>query len=91
MLGWRGASRYYHPDYKEGFLLEVAAVRRVREEMGLKNLMVMVPFCRTPEEGEKVLEVMAEGGLGGERGARGPRDGGDPLQRPRGRGLRRAL
>ncbi|BDG19694.1 phosphoenolpyruvate synthase [Thermus thermophilus] len=63
MLGWRGASRYYHPDYKEGFLLEVAAVRRVREEMGLKNLMVMVPFCRTPEEGEKVLEVMAEGGL----------------------------
>lgn len=63
MLGWRGASRYYHPDYKEGFLLEVAAVRRVREEMGLKNLMVMVPFCRTPEEGEKVLEVMAEGRL----------------------------
>ena len=63
MLGWRGASRYYHPDYKEGFLLEVAAVKRVREEMGLKNLMVMVPFCRTPEEGEKVLEVMAEGGL----------------------------
>ncbi|WP_024119402.1 phosphoenolpyruvate synthase [Thermus thermophilus] len=63
MLGWRGASRYYHPDYREGFLLEVAAVRRVREEMGLKNLMVMVPFCRTPEEGEKVLEVMAEGGL----------------------------
>ena len=62
MLGWRGASRY-HPDYKEGFLLEVAAVKRVREEMGLKNLMVMVPFCRTPEEGEKVLEVMAEGGL----------------------------
>ncbi len=63
MLGWRGASRYYHPDYKEGFLLEVAAVKRVREEMGLKNLMVMVPFCRTPEEGKKVLEVMAEGGL----------------------------
>jgi len=63
MLGWRGASRYYHPDYKEGFLLEVAAVKRVREEMGLKNLHVMVPFCRTPEEGEKVLRVMAEGGL----------------------------
>lgn len=63
MLGWRGASRYYHPDYKEGFLLEVQAVRRVREEMGLKNLQVMVPFCRTPEEGAKVLEVMAEGGL----------------------------
>lgn len=63
MLGWRGASRYYHPDYQEGFLLEVAAVKKVREEMGLKNLMVMVPFCRTPEEGAKVLEVMAEGGL----------------------------
>ena len=63
MLGWRGASRYYHPDYKEGFLLEVAAVKRVREEMGLKNLMVMVPFCRTPEVGEKVLGVMAGGGL----------------------------
>ncbi|RTH06424.1 phosphoenolpyruvate synthase [Thermus scotoductus] len=63
MLGWRGASRYYHPDYKEGFLLEVAAVKKVREEMGLKNLMVMVPFCRTPEEGARVLEVMAEGGL----------------------------
>jgi pyruvate,water dikinase len=63
MLGWRGASRYYHPDYKEGFLLEVAAVRRVREVLGLKNLKVMVPFCRTPEEGEKVLKVMEEGGL----------------------------
>jgi pyruvate,water dikinase len=69
MLGWRGASRYYHPAYKEGFLLEVAAVRRVREEMGLENLKVMVPFCRTPEEGERVLQVMAEGGLvRGERG-----------------------
>ena len=63
MLGWRGASRYYHPDYKEGFLLEVAAVRRVREVMGLTNLKVMIPFCRTPEEGRKVLETMAEGGL----------------------------
>ncbi|MCX7606481.1 MAG: phosphoenolpyruvate synthase [Bacteroidia bacterium] len=63
MLGWRGASRYYHPDYKEGFLLEVTAVKKVREEMGLKNLQVMIPFCRTPEEGEKVIEVLAEGGL----------------------------
>lgn len=63
MLGWRGASRYYHPEYKEGFLLEVAAVRRVREQMGLTNLKVMIPFCRTPEEGRKVLETMAEGGL----------------------------
>ncbi|ADR36222.1 phosphoenolpyruvate synthase [Oceanithermus profundus DSM 14977] len=63
MLGWRGASRYYHPDYKEGFLLELAAVKRVREVMGLENLKVMVPFCRTPEEGRQVLEVMKEGGL----------------------------
>ncbi len=63
MLGWRGASRYYSPEYKEGFLLEVAAVRRVRERMGLDNLKVMIPFCRTPEEAERVLEVMREGGL----------------------------
>ncbi|MCA9795218.1 MAG: phosphoenolpyruvate synthase, partial [Candidatus Eremiobacteraeota bacterium] len=63
MLGWRGASRYYHPDYKEGFMLEVAAVRRVREKFGLTNLAVMIPFCRTPEEGARVLETMAEGGL----------------------------
>ena len=63
MLGWRGASRYYHPDYKEGFMLELRAVRRVREEFGLKNLKVMVPFCRTPEEGQHVLDTMREGGL----------------------------
>jgi pyruvate,water dikinase len=63
MLGWRGSSRYYHPDYKEGFMLELGAVRRVREVFGLKNLKVMLPFCRTPAEGRKVLEVMAEGGL----------------------------
>ncbi len=63
MLGWRGASRYYDPEYKEGFLLEVAAVRRVREIMGLQNLKVMIPFCRTPEEGRRVLETMREGGL----------------------------
>jgi pyruvate,water dikinase len=69
MLGWRGASRYYHPGYKEGFLLEVAAVRRVREAMGLENLKLMIPFCRTPEEGERVLATMREGGLvRGERG-----------------------
>jgi pyruvate,water dikinase len=63
MIGWRGASRYYHPEYKEGFLLELRAVRRVREEFGLKNLTVMVPFCRTPEEGRRVIEVLREGGL----------------------------
>jgi pyruvate, water dikinase len=63
MLGWRGASRYYHPDYREGFVLEIKAIRRVREEYGLTNLLVMVPFCRTPEEGQRVLDVMAEEGL----------------------------
>ncbi len=63
MLGWRGASRYYHPGYKDGFLLEVAAVKRVREVFGLTNLKLMIPFCRTPEEGERVLETMREGGL----------------------------
>ncbi|MCX7602136.1 MAG: phosphoenolpyruvate synthase [Meiothermus sp.] len=69
MIGWRGASRYYHPDYKEGFMLEVAAVKRVRDEMGLTNLVVMIPFCRTVEEGRRVLESMKEGGL--ERGKNG--------------------
>ena len=63
MLGFRGASRYDHPRYREGFALECAAIRRVREEMGLHNLKVMVPFCRTPEEGRQVLEVMASHGL----------------------------
>ncbi len=63
MLGWRGASRYYHPGYKDGFLLECAAVKRVRETFGLTNLRVMVPFCRTPEEGRQVLDAMREGGL----------------------------
>jgi pyruvate,water dikinase len=63
MLGWRGASRYYHPGYKDGFLLEVAAVKRVRERFGLTNLKLMVPFCRTPEEGQRVLDAMREGGL----------------------------
>ncbi len=63
MLGWRGASRYAHDDYREGFLLEVAAVKRVREEFGLLNVLVMVPFCRTPEEGRRVLAIMAAAGL----------------------------
>jgi pyruvate,water dikinase len=63
MIGWRGASRYYHPDYEEGFLLEIEAIRKVRDEFGLHNLLVMVPFCRTPEEGQKVLDVMAAAGL----------------------------
>ena len=63
MLGFRGASRYAHPRYREGFALECAAVRRVRREMGLTNLKLMVPFCRTPQEGRQVLEVMAAEGL----------------------------
>ena len=58
MLGFRGASRYYHERYREGFALECAAVKRVRDEMGLSNLKVMIPFCRTPEEGKKVLDLM---------------------------------
>ncbi len=69
MLGWRGASRYAHPEFKDGFLLEVAAVKRVREVFGLTNLKVMIPFCRTPAEGRQVLEVLEEGGL--ERGKDG--------------------
>ena len=69
MLGWRGASRYYHPDYREGFVLEVRAIKRVREVFGLTNLVIMIPFCRTPEEGQRVLAVMAEEGL--QRGENG--------------------
>ena len=69
MLGWRGASRYYGDDYREGFALECRALRRVRGEMGLTNVVAMVPFCRTPAEADRVLEVMAENGL--ERGENG--------------------
>ena len=64
MLGFRGAARYSHPAYAEGFALECAALRRVREEMGLTNLKVMVPFCRRVEEARKVLDAMAANGLG---------------------------
>lgn len=63
MLGWRGASRYYDPRYREGFALECEAMKRVRNEMGLTNMILMVPFCRTPEEGKRVLEEMAANGL----------------------------
>jgi pyruvate,water dikinase len=63
MIGWRGASRYYSEAYKEAFALECKAVLRVRSEMGLKNLQVMVPFCRTIEEGRKVLAEMENNGL----------------------------
>lgn len=66
LLGWRGASRYYDPKYIEAFKLECQAVVKVREEFGLKNLNVMIPFCRNVEECEKVVNIMAECGL--ERG-----------------------
>ncbi len=69
MLGWRGASRYYDPKYKPGFKLECAAIKKARETWGLKNIIVMVPFCRTVEEGKKVLETMKEFDL--ERGKNG--------------------
>ncbi|MBO0712290.1 MAG: phosphoenolpyruvate synthase, partial [Acetobacteraceae bacterium] len=63
MLGFRGASRYAHPAYAEGFALECAALRRVRADMGLTNLLVMVPFCRRVAEAEQVLAAMARNGL----------------------------
>lgn len=63
MLGFRGASRYYHPDYREAFALECKAMRKVRDEMGLRNVKLMIPFCRTVEEGIKVQQEMAKHGL----------------------------
>ena len=66
MIGWRGASRYYDDKYREAFKMECEAIKKVREEFGLTNVIVMVPFCRTVEEGKKVLAVMKEAGL--ERG-----------------------
>lgn len=63
MIGFRGASRYYHPMYRDGFMLECEAMRVVRDEMGLDNVKLMIPFCRTVEEGKKVLEIMASAGL----------------------------
>ncbi|MEM1172757.1 MAG: phosphoenolpyruvate synthase [Cyanobacteria bacterium P01_H01_bin.35] len=69
MIGWRGASRYYHPKYREAFGLECVALKRVRDEMGLANVIPMIPFCRTPQEGKKVLAEMAKYGL--ERGKNG--------------------
>lgn len=63
MMGWRGASRYYDPKYQEAFGLECKAFKRVRDEMGLVNVIPMIPFCRTPAEGRRVLEEMAKHGL----------------------------
>ena len=63
MIGWRGASRYYTGHFREAFKLECIALKRVREKKGLSNVKVMVPFCRTPEEGRKVIDTMREFGL----------------------------
>ncbi|WP_255087573.1 MULTISPECIES: phosphoenolpyruvate synthase [unclassified Synechococcus] len=69
MIGWRGASRYYAPAFRDAFALECAALKRVRDAMGLTNVIPMVPFCRTPEEGDRVLAEMASHGLSrGENG-----------------------
>ncbi len=69
MLGFRGAARYYSEQYRPGFALECRAIKKAREEIGLTNIVVMIPFCRTPEEADRVLEAMAENGL-----ARGEND-----------------
>ena len=69
MLGFRGAARYSHPSYAEGFAMECAAMKRVRDDMGLSNVKLMIPFCRRVEEGEKVIATMAEHGL--KRGVNG--------------------
>jgi pyruvate,water dikinase len=63
MLGFRGASRYYSPRYRAGFALECRAIRRLRQEMGFRNVIVMIPFCRSVHEADRVLSVMAENGL----------------------------
>jgi pyruvate,water dikinase len=63
MIGWRGASRYYDEKYREGYALECKAMKRVRDEMGLTNVILMIPFCRTPNEGRRVLAEMEKHGL----------------------------
>lgn len=63
MIGWRGASRYYDEKYKPAFGLECQAIKKARDEMGLTNIKPMIPFCRTPEEGQKVIQIMNEYGL----------------------------
>jgi pyruvate,water dikinase len=63
MIGWRGASRYYDPNYREAYALECKALKTVRDEMGLTNVIPMIPFCRTPDEGRKVIAEMEKNGL----------------------------
>jgi pyruvate,water dikinase len=69
MLGFRGASRYYSPRYREGFALECRAIRRLRDQMGFGNVVVMIPFCRSVKEADRVLAVMAENGWSSEKGS----------------------
>lgn len=69
MIGFRGASRYYHENYKDGFALECEAIQVLRDEMGMTNIKIMIPFCRSLKEAEKVLETMKSYGL--ERGKNG--------------------
>ena len=63
MIGFRGASRYYSPRYRDGFVLECRAIDRLRRQLGFDNVIVMIPFCRSIVEADRVLEVMAEAGL----------------------------
>ena len=92
MIGFRGASRYAHPAYEEAFALECAAMHRVREEMGLKNLKIMIPFCRRLDEADKVLAVMAAARSAARPGrARDLRHVRDPEQRHPDRRIRQAL
>ena len=63
MMGWRGAARYYSDDYADGFALECRALQMARQEMGFENIVAMIPFCRTPDEGREVLSLMVEKGL----------------------------
>ena len=63
MIGWRGASRYYSESFREAFVLECKALKKVRDEFGLENITIMIPFCRTPQELIKVLKIMEENGL----------------------------
>ncbi len=75
MLGWRGASRYYHPQFAEAFILEIRAIKKAREVFGLTNIQTMIPFCRTVEEGKKVLSIMEKNGLARPRGRQADKEG----------------
>ena len=92
MIGFRGASRYYSPRYKEGFALECKAMRRLRNEMGFDNVVMMIPFCRSVDEADKVLAVMAENGLKrGKDGLAGLCDVRDSVERHPRQAVRRAF